>query len=313
MSLPGPLIAIVGPTASGKSELAERIAVELNTSVVSVDAMQVYRGMDIGTAKVPRENRRCPLLMVDVADVSTDYSVKLYQRDARACIDNILERAKVPILCGGTGLYLNAVIDDMRFPAGEVGSARRRQYETYLEREGADALYALLRDRDPESAEIIHPHNSRRVVRALEMLDEGQSYARHHEGLKRREPLYDARIWGIETDRTELYQRIDQRVNEMFDQGLVDEIKALREQGLDHAKTASQAIGYKEVLEALDGRMSMDEARAVIKTRTRRYAKRQISWFRNDGRVRWLKVVDVDEAATTIVIDLLQQRGEGML
>ncbi len=305
MRLPGPIIAIVGPTASGKSALAERIAVELDTSVVSVDAMQVYRGMDIGTAKIPVEERRCPLLMVDVADVDSDYSVKLYQRDARACVDSMLSQHKVPIMCGGTGLYLNAVIDDMRFPAGEVGSAPRQKYETLLEREGAQALHRLLASRDSESAALIHPHNARRVVRALEMLDEGTSYAEHHKGLKHRAAIYDTRIWGIETNREDLYQRIEQRVDEMFDCGLVDEVRALRERGLDKAKTASQAIGYKEVLEALDGRIGMDQARAMIKTRTRRYAKRQISWFRNDGRVRWLDVNDIDEAATTIVLDLL--------
>lgn len=306
MTLPGPVIAIVGPTASGKSALAERIAVELGTSVVSVDAMQVYRGMDIGTAKVPLEERRCPLLMVDVADVSEDYSVKLYQRDARACVDELLASGKVPVLCGGTGLYLNAVIDEMVFPAGEIGGTTRKVYEERLRREGAHALHALLAERDPESAALIHPNNARRVVRALEMLDEGTSYAVHHEGLKRRAARYDARIWGIECDREQLYLRIGHRVDEMFDQGLVDEVKKLCDEGLMEAKTASQAIGYKEVLEAFAGRMTMDRAREVIKTRTRRYAKRQISWFKNDARVRWIGVDDVDEAATRVVLDLLQ-------
>ena len=306
MTLPGPVIAIVGPTASGKSALAERIAVELATSVVSVDAMQVYRGMDIGTAKVPIDERRCPLLMVDVADVSQDYSAKLYQRDARACIDGILARGKVPVLCGGTGLYLNAVIDEMVFPAGEMGGKARVAYEALLERMGADGLHALLAERDPKSAALIHPHNARRVIRALEMLDEGTSYAVQHEGLKRRAARYDARIWGIECDRTQLYQRIDRRVDEMFDAGLVDEVRRLRNGGLAQAKTASQAIGYKEVLEALEGRMTMDRARDVIKTRTRRYAKRQLSWFRNDPRVRWISVDDLDGAATRVVLDLLQ-------
>ena len=306
MSLPGPLVAIVGPTASGKSELAERIASELGSSVVSVDAMQVYRGMDIGTAKVPEAQRKCPLLMVDVADIDDDYSVKLYQRDARICVDRLLSGGRVPILCGGTGLYLNAIVSDMRFPAGEVRGERRIAYERQLERDGADALYELLRLRDPESAALIHPNNSRRVIRALEMLDEGTSYAVHHEGLKQLRPLYDVRIWGIDIDRQELYRRIELRVDMMFEHGLVQEVSRLKEQGLADTKTASQAIGYKEVLEALDGHVTMERAREMVKTRTRRYAKRQISWFKNDNRVRWIHSSDVDEAATRIVLDLLR-------
>lgn len=305
MSLPGPLIAIVGPTASGKSALAERIARELKTSVISVDAMQVYRGMDIGTAKVPSSERTCPLLMVDVADIGDDYSVKLFQRDARGCVDTLLAQNKVPVLCGGTGLYLNAVVGDMRFPAGQIGGERRLVYEEMLQSEGQDAVYDLLRARDPQSAAIIHPNNARRVIRALEMLDEGTSYAQHHEGLKQLDPLYDVRIWGIDVNRVELHHRINTRVDQMFEQGLVAEVQELRAHGLAESRTASQAIGYKEVLEALDGTISMDEARETIKTRTRRYAKRQISWFKHDGRVRWITVEDVDKAATSIVLDLL--------
>lgn len=311
MSLPGPLVAIVGPTASGKSALAERIACELGSSVVSVDAMQVYRGMDIGTAKVPEDERRCPLLMVDVADVGENYSVKLYQADARRVVDELLFAGKVPILCGGTGLYLNAIVDDMRFPAGEAGGTSRRTYEELLQREGADALHKLLEERDPASAQMIHPNNSRRVVRALEMLDEGTSYATHHEGLSRLEPLYDVRVWGIDVPRDVLYERINRRVDQMFADGLVREVQLLRTAGLAQSRTASQAIGYKEVLEALEGKTTMEQAREQIKTRTRRYAKRQLSWFRHDKRVRWIDATDLDGAATTIVLDLLQPNAQG--
>ncbi len=303
MRLPGPLVAIVGPTASGKSALADHLAEALGSSVVSVDAMQVYRGMDIGTAKVPVEERRRPLLMVDVADVTEDYSVKLYQRDARACVDALLAERRTPVLCGGTGLYLNAIVDDMRFPAGEKGGRQRSRYEGLLASVGPDALHALLAERDPASAGLIHPNNSRRVVRALEMLDEGTSYAEHHEGLAHRAAVYDVRIWGITCDRAVLYRRIDRRVDEMFDAGLVDEVVRLRDTGLRRSRTASQAIGYKEVLEALDGLISLDEARELVKRRTRHYAKRQLSWFRHDGRVRWLEG-DPSEASQAILADL---------
>ncbi|MBR3235597.1 MAG: tRNA (adenosine(37)-N6)-dimethylallyltransferase MiaA [Atopobiaceae bacterium] len=305
MTLPGPLIAIVGPTASGKSALAERIACELRTSVISVDAMQVYRGMDIGTAKVPEDERTCPLLMVDVADIDQDYSVKLFQHDGRTCIDTLLDRGKVPVLCGGTGLYLNALVDDMRFPAGEMGGRRRTAYEQLLADKGEEALYQLLSTRDAQSALLIHPHNTRRVIRALEMLDEGTSYAEHHKGLKQLEPVYDVRIWSIDVERSELYRRIDKRVDYMFAHGLVDEVKRLCSCGLTESKTARQAIGYKEVLEALSGQITMDEACEKIKTRTRHYAKRQLSWFRRDGRVRWTDVHDPDATAARIVVDLL--------
>lgn len=310
MSLPGPLIAIVGPTASGKSALSERIASELKTAVVSVDAMQVYRGMDIGTDKIPPKDRTCPLLMVDVADITEDYSVKLYQRDARMCVEQLLAQHKTPVLCGGTGLYLNAIVSDMRFPAGEVGGTHRLAYEAMLEEEGPAALHSLLAQRDPASAALIHANNARRVIRALEMLDEGVSYAEHHEGLSELKDIYDTRIWGVACDREVLYRRIERRVDEMFERGLVEEVSRLREQGLAQTKTAAQAIGYKEVLEALEGICTMDAARERIKTRTRRYAKRQISWFRHDKRVRWIDVTDRDAAATRIVVDLLEPRDD---
>ena len=304
MSLPGPLVAIVGPTASGKSDLSELIATELKTSVISVDAMQVYRGMDIGTAKIPLSERRCPLLMVDVADIGDDYSVKLFQRDARLHVNRILGQGKVPILCGGTGLYLNAIIDEMHFPAGDSGGERRLAYERMLEQQGPEAVYRLLVERDPRSAAEIHPNNVRRVIRALEMLDEGISYAEHHEGLKVLRPYYDTRIWGIEMDRQELYRRIEHRVDGMFAHGLVEEVARLREQGLAQTRTAAQAIGYKEVLEALEGSITMERACELVKKRTRHYAKRQLSWFRRDPRVRWIDASDAAAAATRIVLDL---------
>ena len=195
MSEASKVVCIVGPTASGKSSLAEAVALRLKSAVVSVDAMQVYRGMDVGTAKTPAGERRCPLLMVDVCDPTESYSVQRFQADARSCADGLLAEGRTPVLCGGTGLYLDAVIDEMDFPAGEVGGRARSAYEDLLAERGPEGLHALLAERDPSSAELIHPNNSRRVVRALEMLDEGVSYAQKHEGLKRRSPHYAASIW----------------------------------------------------------------------------------------------------------------------
>lgn len=303
------VVCIVGPTASGKSALAEAVALRLQSSVVSVDAMQVYRGMDIGTAKTPVGERRCLLLMVDVCDPSESYSVQRFQADARACVDGILSKDKTPVLCGGTGLYLDAVIDEMDFPAGEVGGRVRSVYEELLAERGPKAVHALLAERDPRSAELIHPNNSRRVVRALEMLDEGVSYADKHEGLKVRKPHYAARIWVLSMDRSRLYARIEKRVDQMMEQGLLDEVSSLRDAGLKADSTAGQAIGYKELLAHLEGRCSLEDAVETIKRRTRNYAKRQLSWIKRDGRAR---VLDMDrlcpeEACERVIAGLLTE------
>ena len=295
-------MAICGPTAVGKSEVAERVADLVGAEIVSVDSMQVYRGMDIGTAKVPEAERRCPLHMVDVVDVSVPYAVAEFQRDARACVEDIAERGLVPILCGGTGLYLDAVVDEMDFPKGEATDSRRAAYEAQLEAIGPDALHQILADRDPKSAAEIHPNNTRRVIRALEMLDEGVSYSEQRKGLKRHEPHFEVELFALTMDRETLYARIDRRVELMFEQGLVDEVRTLEEQGLAESHTASQAIGYKEVLQYLRGEISEREALTLVQKNTRRYAKRQLSWLRRDGRATWIDVGDVSraDAAETI-------------
>lgn len=305
MSLPGPVIAVVGPTASGKSSLADLLARRLTSEVVSVDAMQVYRGMDIGTAKTPRAERLAPLRMVDVCDPSDDYSVQLFQRDCRAVVDELLGQGEVPVLCGGTGLYLNAVIDDMRFPAGEKGAKERSVYEGMAEELGADRLYRLLQERDPASAALIHPNNVRRVVRALEMLDEGVSYAEHNKGLHKRAAWYQSFIFGLSMPRELLYRRIEERVDLMIEQGLVEEVRGLHEAGAFGNTTAGQAIGYKELVGYLDGSVSLENAVDAIKVRTRRYAKRQISWFKNDTRVEW---IDISEVSPEEAVDLILTR-----
>lgn len=292
------VICVVGPTAVGKSSVAEDVALELNGAVVSVDSMQVYRGMDIGTAKTPVSERRCPLYMVDVVEADSPYSVVRFQRDARTCIDALIEDNKVAVLCGGTGLYLDAVIDQMSFPHGKTGSSARERYERIAQNEGAEALHRILVERDEQSAREIHPNNVRRVVRALEMLDEGVSYAEHHRGLKKRNPYYDAQIWALVMSRERLYARIDARVDKMFEQGLVDEVKGLAQRGLCQESTAGAAIGYKELLSALQGDGNIDAAKELIKRNTRRYAKRQLSWIKRDGRARTLDMsrMGVEEA-----------------
>ena len=301
-----PVVCIAGPTASGKSSLSELVALELGSDVISVDSMQVYRGMDIGTAKTPLQERRVPLQMVDVVGIDEDYSVARFQEDCRKLIDERLATGVTPVLCGGTGLYLDAVIDEMEFPTGDTHGVIRGRYEQMLEDKGARAIWDLLYERDPHGAEAIHPNNSKRVVRALEMLDQGVKYSAQLENLRVRKPRYDARIWALTMDRDRLYARINQRVDMMVEQGLVSEVEGLVSRGYGVDLTARQAIGYKEILQYLNGEISLDEAVELIKRRTRRYAKRQLSWLRRDGRANWidLDVVFPDEAVDLIVSDV---------
>lgn len=301
-SLPGPVIVVAGPTASGKSAVADRVALTLGTEVISTDAMQVYRGMDIGTAKTPVGERLVPLRMVDVVDPEEEYSAALFQRDARASIDHLLAQDKIPVLCGGTGLYIKAAIDAMEFPSGEVGGVRREKYELMLDALGADGLHAMLAQRDPESASVIHPHNTRRVVRALEMLDEGVRYADQKARFSIPKPYYRSLQFALTMDRDRLYRRIDARVDAMVEQGLVDEVRELVARGAGEAITSRQAIGYKEIMDALEGICSLDEAIDLIKLRSRRYAKRQLSWFRRDSRIVW---IDMDECSVEQAADAI--------
>lgn len=305
-----PVLSISGPTASGKSALADEVALRLNTDVISVDAMQVYRGMDIGTAKTPVSDRRVPLQMVDVADPDEPYSVALFQRDARKLIDDRLASGRIPILCGGTGLYIQAVLEEMRFPQGEVDDERRTRYNALAEQLGADGLYSLLEQRDPRSAAVIHPNNVRRVVRALEMSDEGVSYADQRAGFAHPSEHYPSLRFALTMDRSRLYRRIDARVDLMIEAGLVDEVSRLLDQGMGDALTSRQAIGYKEVIDALEGRLTIDEAVELIKLRSRRYAKRQLSWCRRDPKIQW---IDMDalsiEQAAGFIIEQLERFG----
>ena len=285
-------VAIVGPTAVGKSDVADRLAARLSSEVLSCDAMQIYRGMDIGTAKMMPEECSAPLRLVDIVDPGVAYSAALYQSDARAHIDRLLGERRLPVFCGGTGLYLKAALDEMDFPSGELEDERRAGYQELAERIGEKALHALLAERDPESAAVIHPHNVRRVIRALEMHDDGVSYAHQKSKFSVPRERYHALWFGLTRSREVLYERINLRVDLMFEQGLVDEVRGLMDQGLGDALTSMQAIGYKEIIDALRGAITMDEARELIKMRSRRYAKRQLSWFKRDDRIVWF---DMDE------------------
>ena len=305
--LRGRVLAVVGPTCSGKTALAEQLALRLGGEVVSADSMQVYRGMDIGTAKLPPDQRRVPHHCLDLVDPGTPYSVALYQRDARAAIDGVLSRGLLPVVAGGSGLYVRAAIDDMRFPPGDAASPARVRYEKILREQGGVALHELLITLDPDSAALIHPGNARRVVRALEMLEEdGPTYAEQHAGFGQRTSVYAAMHIGLSVDRVALYARIDARVDEMIAAGLLDEVRRLLREGFREALTAPQAIGYKELVPVIEDGADIAEAAGSIKSATRHYAKRQLTWFRADPRVTWLDVTasspsETAAAAVTLI------------
>lgn len=285
------MLAVVGPTGVGKTALAEELAVRLNGEVVSADSMQVYRGLDIGTAKPPPAERRVPYHCLDLVDPGEPYSAALYQLAARDAIRSCHERDVLPVVCGGTGLYVRAALDAMKFPPGEQSqNPARTRYEALAHDRGPQALHALLARRDSASAALIHPHNVRRVVRALEMLDDGLSYALQSEGFGRRQSVYATRFLGLSMDREDLYQRIRDRVDTMIRDGLLDEVEALLDRGFREALTAAQAIGYKELVAVVEGDASLEVAAEQVKRASTRYAKRQLTWFRADPRVVWIDV-----------------------
>jgi tRNA dimethylallyltransferase len=260
--------------------------------------MQVYRGMNIGTAKLPLDERSVPYHCIDLVDPDCPFTAALYQRAARASIEAILERGATPILCGGTGLYLRVALDDFCFDEGwegEDGELRAR-LQAQADELGAEAFYALLAERDPQSAALIHPHNTRRVIRAFELCEYGESYAQRHEGFADFSAVYPTRFIGLSVEPEVLYEVIERRVDHMMAAGLLEEVQGLLSQGFRDAVMARQAIGYKELVPVVEGRCALEDAVAQIKQATRRYAKRQRTWFKRDPRVEWLDITALHRA-----------------
>lgn len=283
------LVAVVGPTATGKSDLALALAAELDGEVVNADAMQLYRGLDVGTAKLtPAERAGVPHHLLDVLDVTETASVAAYQHDARAVVERLLAAGRTPVLTGGSGLYVQAVLDELEFPGTDP--ALRAELEDELVRVGPAALHARLAAVDPVAAGDVLPSNGRRIVRALEVIAlTGRPFrARMDFGAR---PRYDAVLLGVDRDTAELDARIGRRVARMFAAGLVAETRGLLP-GLRDGLTASRALGYQQVLDALAGRMTLPEAAAATVLGTRRFVRRQRSWFRRDKRIHWLDGAD---------------------
>ena len=285
-----PIICVVGPTASGKTRLAVELALALDGEVLSCDSMQLYRGMDVGTAKPTREEMRgVPHHMIDVIDPGESFSVSRYVELADPILQDILARGKTCVVAGGTGLYVDSLMAGRSFaPFPQTG--RRQELERLAREKGIDAVMQILREHDPESAERIHPANEKRVIRAAEVfLETGKTITQHNKETAAQPPKYQPLWIGLDfTSRAALYARIDRRVDEMLRQGLMEEIGGLLAAGTPPTATSLQAIGYKEPMAALRGEMTMDEAVEAVKRERRRYAKRQLTWFRRNGDIHWI-------------------------
>jgi tRNA dimethylallyltransferase len=279
------LIAVVGATAAGKSDLAVDLALALGGEVVNADSMQLYRGMDIGTAKLTMAQRRgVPHHLLDVLEVTEAASVAEYQDLADAVITDITARGKVPVLVGGSGLYIRAALGDLDFPGTD--EVIRQRLEDQLAEQGPAPLYERLQAADPTAAAAILPSNGRRIVRALEVIElSGRPFSATMPGYDGGRPAIQL---GVQVDRAELDRRIEARVDRMWAAGFETEVRQLAARGLRDGKTASRALGYQQMLRCLDGELTLDQARAETARATRRFARRQESWFRRDPRVRWL-------------------------
>lgn len=283
------IIAVAGPTASGKTAMAIEIARKFDGEVVSCDSMQIYKFMDIGTAKPDKnELELARHHMIDIVHPGEKCSVADFVKLARACIDDIIRRDKLPILAGGTGLYMDSVLENIVFEDFGNDPEFRDEMQKLADANGVEAVHKLLEEKDPEAADKIHPNNLRRVIRALEVCHlTGKTFTQVNQE-SRHEPVYDALILGIDTEREVLYDRINKRVDEMMKNGLLEEVQNLKNMGISRDTTAMQAIGYKEMLEFLEGRDSLEEAIEKIKMESRRYAKRQLTWFRRNNKIQWV-------------------------
>ncbi|MBF6544361.1 tRNA (adenosine(37)-N6)-dimethylallyltransferase MiaA [Nocardia brasiliensis] len=293
-------IAVVGPTATGKSDLGLALAERLGGEIVNIDAMQLYRGMDVGTAKLtPAERRGIPHHQLDVLEVTETATVAAYQSSASADVAAILARGRVPVIVGGSMMYVQALLDEWAFPATDPQV--RARWEAVLAEGGVAAVHAALRAADPAAAATILPTDGRRMVRALEVVElTGRPFAASAPEIGT--PRWGTVIIGVDRDTAELDERIERRTARMFDGGLVDEVRALLEHGLREGVTARRAIGYAQVLSYLDNEYDLEHAQERTLIGTRRYVRRQRSWFRRDPRVRWVDGAAPDLVATTLAL-----------
>ena len=285
------ILCVVGPTASGKTDYAVELALKCGGEVVSCDSMQIYKHMDIGTAKpTADEMKGVKHHMIDIIEPNESFSVARFSEMARECIDDILLRGKMPVLCGGTGLYFDSTINNINFIQMDTDEEYRKYLESAAKEFGNEYVYKILKRVDEESAESIHPNNLKRVIRALEIYKTTGKKKSELDKEQLSEPLYEPEIAGLMRDMEVLYDRINKRVDIMMEKGLVEEVSELIKMGIDTEATSMQAIGYKEIIEYLDGKTSLSDAVDKIKRESRRYAKRQLTWFKRNEKIHWINI-----------------------
>ena len=285
-----PLVILTGPTAVGKTALSIKLASEIGGEIISADSMQVYRQMDIGSAKIkPEEMGGIPHHLIDILEPEQEFNVCLFEKLALEAMEQIYERGHIPVVVGGTGFYIQALLYQIDFTEEETDTAFRDKLWRLGEEKGNHYLHELLRKVDPESAEEIHENNRKRVIRALEFYENsGKPISTHNKEQRQKTSAYNSCYFVLTDDRKKLYERIESRVDQMLSKGLVDEVRTLKEQGCNASMVSMQGLGYKEILEYLDGRCSLLEAVEKIKKETRHFAKRQLTWFRREKDVIWL-------------------------
>lgn len=285
-----PLIVLTGPTAVGKTSLSISLAKAVNGEIISADSMQVYKGMDIGSAKIRKEEMQgVTHYLVDILEPEEEFHIVKFQELAKAAMEEIYAKGKIPILVGGTGFYIQAVTRDIDFTQAEQETSYREELEQLAKEKGAEYLHEKLREVDPKSAENIHANNVKRVIRALEFYHQnGTPISDHNEEQKQQTSPYNLSYFVLTAPREILYERIDRRVDQMMEEGLLEEVKSLRERGCHRGMVSMQGLGYKEILAYLEGEYPLEEAVRILKRDTRHFAKRQLTWFRREQDVIWV-------------------------
>lgn len=310
-----PMIILTGPTAVGKTDLSIQLAKAINGEIISADSMQVYRHMDIGSAKVtPEEMDGVPHHLIDVLEPEEEFNVVVFQKLAKEALTGIYERGHIPIIVGGTGFYIQALLYDIDFTENDGDTAIRRELEKLAQTQGAGCLHQMLQEIDPESAATIHQNNVKRVIRAIEFYRQtGKKISLHNEQEREKQSPYQFLYYVLDTDRKTLYERIDRRVDLMMEHGLVDEVKHLADMGCTRDMVSMQGLGYKEILDYLSGEIPLEEAVYILKRDTRHFAKRQITWFKRERDVRWLELEQFQNDRKKVLEHILDEiEGEGI-
>lgn len=308
------LVILTGPTAVGKTALSIALAKKLNAGIISADSMQVYKHMDIGSAKItPEEMQGVEHELVDLYEPQEEFHVVRFQHEAKAAMERFWAQGRLPLVVGGTGFYIQALLYDIDFTAEEADPALREEYEAFARREGPEALHARLRAVDPKSARDIHANNVKRVIRALEFYEKtGTPISLHNEAQRAKKSPYGFACFVLTDKRENLYARIDARVDAMMERGLLDEVKALRGMGCTREMVSMQGLGYKELFAYLDGEYPLDEAVRVIKRDTRHFAKRQLTWFKRERDVIWIDKSAFaydEEKILSYILEIIEEKG----